>query len=146
MEPLIYKKKFNELSVEELYYILRLRSQVFVLEQQCLYEDIDEKDLVSQHYFIKNNQQIVSYLRILPQGLRYLEYTLSRVVSDMNYRKHGYAKRLILEAINDLKGNPIRISGQAYLKDYYERFGFQIVHGPYLEDNIPHFEMYLPNI
>lgn len=145
MEHLIYKKEFNELSGDELYQILRLRSAVFVLEQQCLYEDIDQKDTMSMHYFIQVNQKIVSYLRILPPGVRYQEYALSRIATDSNYRHHGFAKALIVEAIQQLKGYPIRISGQAYLKSYYESFGFEVIKGPYLEDDIPHFEMYLSN-
>lgn len=146
MEQVIYKKRFNDLSLEELYQILDLRSRVFVIEQTCIYQDIDNKDQPSIHYMIKKENQVVSYLRLLPPGVRFTEHTLSRVVTDPLYRTSGYAGILIKEALSDIKGYPVRISGQAYLKTYYESLGFKVVHGPYLEDDIPHFEMIHENV
>lgn len=141
MESNVYIKKFKELTVEELYQILDLRSRVFVIEQNCIYPDIDGKDEMSVHYMIKVHDVIVSYLRLIPPGIRYDEHAISRVVTDSNYRKFGYATTLIKRALNDIKGLPVRISGQAYLKNYYESLGFVTIKGPYLEDDIPHFEM-----
>lgn len=141
MESLIYKRKFNELSVDELYQILDLRSRVFIMEQNCLYQDIDSKDQLSMHYMIKEKDVVVSYLRVIPKGIRFDEYAISRVVTDPKFRKFGYARKLIKETLFDLKGEPVRISGQAYLKTYYESLGFVSVKGPYLEDDIPHYEM-----
>lgn len=137
----IITKKFNELTLEELYQILDLRSRVFVIEQNCIYPDIDYKDQMSIHYMIKKEDKIISYLRVLPPKLRFNEHTISRVVSDEHYRKSGYATQLIQKALQDIKGYKVRISGQAYLKTYYESLGFEIVHGPYLEDGIFHYEM-----
>lgn len=111
------------------------------MEQHCLYQDIDYKDQMSMHYLIKVSDVIVSYLRVIPRGIRFDEYAISRVVTDPQYRKFGYAKKLIKEALQDLKGQPIRISGQAYLKTYYESLGFKTEKGPYIEDDIPHYEM-----
>lgn len=145
MDNVIYKKAFLELSVDELYQILDLRSKVFVLEQQCLYPDIDHKDEMSVHYWMKENHQIVAYLRLIPPGIRFEEYAISRVVTDPHYRKKGYASHLIKHALHDIKGHPVRISGQAYLRSYYEGFGFQVVKDLYLEDDIPHYEMFYPN-
>ena len=116
------------------------------MEQNCLYQDIDGKDQKSTHYFIKDKQKIISYLRLIEPGIRYPEYALSRIVSDPNYRGFGYATLLIKKALLDIKGEMVRISGQAYLKEYYESLGFKVVHGPYLEDDIPHYEMIHPNV
>lgn len=111
------------------------------MEQNCLYQDIDSKDQLSMHYMIKEKDVVVSYLRVIPKGIRFDEYAISRVVTDPKFRKFGYARELIKEALFDLKGEPVRISGQAYLKTYYESLGFVSVKGPYLEDDIPHYEM-----
>jgi len=142
----IVKKSFKELSSEEIYQILDLRLKVFVMEQQIMYVDTDYKDQKSIHYFIKDGDRIVSYLRLIPPHIKFDEYALSRVVTDPNYRSYGLASKLIIEALNDVKGEPIRISGQAYLKDYYEKLGFKVVKGPYLEEDILHYEMVHENL
>ncbi|MDY0074334.1 MAG: GNAT family N-acetyltransferase [Acholeplasmataceae bacterium] len=139
------RKTFEKLEVEELYQILDLRSKVFIMEQTCLYQDIDGLDRMSIHYMLKKDGLLVSYLRLMPPGLRFLEHTLSRIVVDPTHRHQGYATKLIKKAMQDIKGLPIRISGQAYLKDYYESLGFSIVKGTYLEDGIPHYEMFTKN-
>jgi len=146
MAHVILKKTFEELTKEELYQILDLRLRVFVEEQKILYADTDFKDQKCLHYFIMDQNQIVSYLRVLPAGLKYKEHSLGRVVTDSKYRKHGMATELILEVKKDLKGFPIRISGQLYLKDYYEKLGFQTVSDVYLEEEVPHIEMLTQNI
>ena len=137
----ISKKTFKELTNEEVYQILDLRLKVFVMEQQIMYVDTDYKDQKCLHYMIKDNDQIVCYLRVIPKGLKYEEYALSRVATDPNYRSHRLATKLIKKAMDDLKGEPFRISGQAYLKAYYEGLGFKVVKGPYLEEDILHYEM-----
>jgi ElaA protein len=137
----ISKKTFKELTNEEVYQILDLRLKVFVMEQQIMYVDTDYKDQKCLHYMLKDDDQLVCYLRVIPKGLKYEEYALSRVATDPNYRSLGLATKLIVKAMNDLKGEPIRISGQAYLKAYYEGLGFKVVKGPYLEEDILHYEM-----
>jgi ElaA protein len=138
----IYKKKFSELTNQEIYDMLDLRYTVFLMEQKIFYVDTDYKDQESMHYFIKNDEdKIISYLRVLPKGLKYDEYSVGRVVTDLKYRKKGLATLLMETVKKDLLGNPIRISGQAYLKEYYENLGFKTVLGPYIEEGILHYEM-----
>lgn len=138
----IYKKSFEQLTNQEIYDMFDLRYTVFLMEQKIFYVDTDYKDQASMHYFIKNDEnKIISYLRVLPQGLKYKEYSVGRVVTDIKYRNLGLATRLMETVKSDLKENPIRISGQAYLKDYYENLGFKTILGPYLEEGIQHYEM-----
>ena len=138
----IIKKSFDELSNEELYDILDLRYTVFMMEQKIIYVDTDYKDQKCMHYFIKNDEgKIISYLRLIPKGLKYDEYSIGRVVTDANYRKKGLATILIEEVKKDLKGEAIRISAQAYLEDYYKKLGFHTVKDRYIEEGIPHYEM-----
>ncbi len=145
MAHVILKKAFNDLTKEELYQILDLRLRVFVEEQKILYADTDFKDQKCMHYFIMDNHHIVSYLRVLPAGLKYKEHSLGRVVTDFSFRQQGMATTLIKEVMKDLKGYPIRISGQLYLKDYYEKLGFKTVSDVYLEEEVPHIEMLAQN-
>lgn len=145
----IYQKQFNELTINELYDLLRLRAKVFVVEQQAAYQDIDDKDQESIHLFIKNDEDlIVSYVRLLPRGLSYeTDASIGRVVTDPDYRKNKYTKALISQGIqiilNEFKTRTIRISAQTYLIDYYSTFGFKVVSEEYLEDGLPHKEMLL---
>ena len=138
----IYKKSFEELTNQEIYDILDLRYTVFMMEQEIIYVDTDYKDQPSMHYFVKDQEgKVISYLRVIPKGIKYDEYAVGRVVTDKNYRKQGLATLLMEEVKKDLKGEAIRISGQAYLKDYYEKLGFETVKGPYIEEGILHYEM-----
>ncbi|CCV65920.1 predicted acetyltransferase [Paracholeplasma brassicae] len=145
----IYQKQFNELTINELYDLLRLRAKVFVVEQQAAYQDLDDKDQESIHLFIKNDEDlIVSYVRVLPRGLSYeTDASIGRVVTDPDYRKNKYTKALISQGIqiilNEFKTRTIRISAQTYLIDYYSSFGFKVVSEEYLEDGLPHKEMLL---
>jgi ElaA protein len=145
----IYQKQFNELTINELYDLLRLRAKVFVVEQQAAYQDLDDKDQESIHLFIKNDEDlIVSYVRVLPRGLSYeTDASIGRVVTDPDYRKNKYTKALISQGIqiilNEFKTRTIRISAQTYLIDYYSTFGFKVVSEEYLEDGLPHKEMLL---
>lgn len=138
-------KKFNELNLEELYEILKIRSQVFVLEQECLYQDLDNKDKKAYHLYIREEQKVIAYCRILEKGVSYEEISIGRVLVDENYRGKKIAKELLQNAINfvvsDLKEESIRISAQAYLIELYKSLGFKTVSELYLEDNIPHIEM-----
>lgn len=138
-------KKFNELTVEEIYEILKIRNEVFIVEQKCPYDDCDGKDKNAYHLFYMEEGKFISYLRILEKGLSYDEISIGRVLVDKDYRGKGLARKSILQAIdfiqNNLKENSIRISAQHYLMDFYKSFGFKPVSGVYLEDNIPHIEM-----
>ncbi len=141
----IIKKTFNELTQQELYDLLDLRSQVFVMEQKILYVDTDYKDQHSIHYFIKDQNKMICYLRLVEPGYKFDEHAISRVATHKDYRKQGLATKLILESMKDIAGKPIRISGQAYLKSYYENLGFKVVKGPYVEEDILHYQMLFEN-
>ena len=145
IRPVIIKS-FEELNKTELYQIAQLRIAVFVVEQDCPYPDLDDMDQESLHVWIRDGNEIVSYLRITPPGLRFVEPSLGRIVTKQNYRSKGFAENLIKQAINYIyaeKPEAIRISAQSYLEKYYEKFGFFKASDEYLEDNIPHIEMLL---
>lgn len=138
-------KKFNELTTYELYEILRVRNEVFVVEQKCAYQDCDDKDKNSYHLFCIDNGNIVSYLRILEKGISYEEISIGRVLVVNNYRGKNLAKESMTKAINFIETHlietSIRISAQAYLINFYKSLGFKEVSEVYLEDDIPHIEM-----
>lgn len=138
-------KKFNELNIEEIYKILALRNEVFIVEQECPYLDCDDKDLNSYHLFLTENGEIVSYLRILEKGVSYDEISIGRVAVKKSYRGKGISRKMMLKAIefieNNLSENTIKIQAQAYLLNFYSSLGFKAVSEEYLEDNIPHIDM-----
>ena len=138
-------KKFNELTTKELYEILKVRAEVFVVEQNCVYQDLDSKDEVSYHLFLEDNSEIIAYLRILPKGISYPETSIGRVLTKASYRKKGLSKEMVQKAIDFiidiLEEKEIKISAQAYLQKFYKSFGFKPISGIYLEDGIEHIEM-----
>ncbi|AXX92883.1 GNAT family N-acetyltransferase [Malaciobacter molluscorum LMG 25693] len=141
MEILI--KKFNELSNIELYEILRLRIEVFVVEQNCIYNDIDGIDIDSYHLLIKDNSKIVAYLRVYQKSQN--EVSFGRVLVSNSNRGKGYAKKIIEEVLvfieKTYKNKTIVIEAQTYLQNFYECFGFVIFSEEFLEDGIPHIMM-----
>jgi len=140
-------KAFNELTVHQLYEILKLRSTIFVLEQQCLYQDMDDKDKHCHHLMIFEDNQLAAYTRLVPAGVSFIEISIGRVITNPGYRGRGLARKLMqqsIEACYDLFGiQPIRIGAQLYLKDFYSSLGFVQQGETYLEDDIPHIEMLL---
>ncbi len=141
-------KHYNEITKEELYNLLQLRSEVFVVEQDCPYQDLDGKDQNSYHILgTDGNGNLKAYCRILLPGARYEEPCISRVVSSMAVRREGWGKALMIYTIKETlricSSNKIRISAQLYLKDFYEDLGFKQVSDVYPEDDIPHIEMLL---
>jgi ElaA protein len=138
-------KSFSELNNNELYDILKLRSEVFVVEQQCVFLDMDDKDKESWHLIGSNEKEIAAYVRILPPGLSYAEMSIGRVVTSPRARKKGAGRILMLKAISiciETFGNqPIRIGAQLYLKNFYNSLGFEPCSDVYLEDGIEHIEM-----
>lgn len=137
-------KRFDELSLKELYEILRLRVEIFVVEQDCVYQDLDGKDYDSYHLFIKDNDNIIAALRILDENVAYPENAIGRLVVEKNSRGRGLSRKMMLKAmdfiVNDLKKDSIRLSGQAYLCEFYTSLGFERVSDSYLEDGIRHYE------
>lgn len=140
-------KKFDELTLNELYQIMVVRQEVFAVEQNCVYQDADGKDPIAWHLCAWKDQQLAAYLRVLPPGSRFKEVSFGRVLTSFQFRGQGLGKELTREVIGnvhkELPGEPIRISAQAYLEKFYGEFGFQKDSGTYLEDDIPHIEMVL---
>ncbi len=138
-------KRFEALSVVELYQILQLRSEVFVVEQNCVYQDIDGKDDKALHLFGKVDGKIVAYARLFDKGISYDETSIGRVVVAQNVRANKYGHDLIREAIRAISDEfgetRIAISAQLYLKKFYESHGFVADGEEYLEDDIPHIHM-----
>lgn len=138
-------KSFAELTNTELYQLLQLRNEVFIVEQTCPYPDLDNKDYKALHVLGKENDQIVAYARLLPQGISYDESSIGRVVSSAAVRKTGYGKLLMQYAIPEtlrlFDTNQIVISAQHYLERFYSDLGFVSEGEVYLEDDIPHIQM-----
>ena len=138
-------KHFSELTTDELFDIYKLRSAVFVVEQNCIYQDIDDADKVAYHMYLKDENGIQAYLRVLPKGVRYEEVSIGRVISVK--RRCGFATRLLNEAILVAKekfgANTLVISSQKYAIPVYEKVGFVPCSGEYMEDGIPHIRMML---
>ena len=137
-------KQFNQLSLDELYGIVQLRLEVFVVEQNCPYQDLDGKDQSAYHLFLKDNDVIVAALRVLPENVAYDETAIGRLIVKEVYRGQKIAKAMMEKAIelitDDLGKDKIRLSGQAYLTDFYIGLGFKKVSEEYLEDGIKHYE------
>lgn len=138
-------KKFKDLSTDELYAILQLRIEVFVVEQNCPYQEADNKDQESMHLMGLKDGKLIAYTRILPPGLSYEEPSIGRVVTSPSVRGNGIGKLLMersMEQLEHIYGKqPIRIGAQLYLKKFYESLGFVQGSELYLEDNIEHIEM-----
>ena len=138
-------KKFDDLSVQELYVILRLRSEVFVVEQNCVFQDMDNKDQSSWHLMGWENNVLVAYTRLIPPGVAYAHASIGRVVTSQSTRGTGIGKQLIdksIEEAESLFGNiPIKIGAQLYLREFYSSFGFKQSSDIYDEDGIDHIEM-----
>lgn len=138
-------KLFDELNVNELYDILRLRTDFFVVEQNCAYPDIDGKDKQCLHVFATHLNKVQAYARIVPPGLSYPQISIGRVVVHPDARKSGMGKVLVQHAIDKIAvefgEQAIQIGAQCYLKDFYNSFGFIASSEEYLEDGIPHVDM-----
>lgn len=135
-------KHFSDLTPDELYDILKLRQQVFVVEQQCIYLDCDDKDQKSDHLMLKDSLgKLVAYARVLPGGVSYSEVSIGRVVSSPMARGTGAGRKIMnaaLDFISKTYGDvPVRIGAQSYLIEFYRSFGFEPL-DEYMEDGIPH--------
>lgn len=140
-------KNFKELSLEELYELLRLRSDIFVVEQNCVYLDLDGKDHKALHVLGYVNSELAAYTRIFKSGDYFKEASIGRVLVSRKYRQHGFGYDIMNTSIKVvkeiLKDDKIRISAQMYLKNFYQNLGFSEQGEEYLEDGIPHIEMIL---
>ena len=138
-------KKFDELSVYELYIIMQLRNEVFVVEQNCVYQDADDKDQKSLHICGWDGNNLAAYSRIIPQGISYPEASIGRVLTAPAYRRTGAGRELMKTSIrltlDTFNCTEIKIGAQLYLTNFYQSLGFQQSSSNYLEDGIPHIEM-----
>lgn len=140
-------KKFEELTNEGLYRILKARVDVFVVEQECPYEEIDNHDQKAIHYFAEKNGSIAALVRILPKHMTYDEVAIGRVLVSKEFRGQGLAREIMKRAISfvaeEWNENTIKIQAQTYLQAFYESLGFEKISAVYEEDQIPHIDMIL---
>ncbi len=140
-------KRFDELNTTELYEILRARAEVFIVEQDCVYQDLDNKDLGAYHVTVREDGKIVAYLRVLDRGVSYDTASVGRVITTEQGRGRGIGLILLKEGLKVAKkyfsADRITISAQCQARGFYEKAGFIAVSEPYLEDNIPHVRMVL---
>lgn len=138
-------KPFEALTVNELYDLLKLRSEIFVVEQNCVYLDLDGKDKIALHLFGEFEGSIVAHARLFKAGISFDNASIGRVVVDANYRDRKWGHDLMREAIAAIQlhfnESKITIGAQLYLKKFYESHGFVQTSEMYLEDDIPHIEM-----
>ena len=141
----ITTKTFKELTTDELYALLQLRSEVFVVEQDCVYQDIDYKDQKALHVLGFKNDKLVAYTRLFKPGDYFNYASIGRVIVAQNEREHKYGYDIMNASINAIKEyyneTRIKISAQTYLKKFYNNLGFEEVGEGYLEDGIPHIGM-----
>ena len=141
-------KSFDELNKNELYDLLKLRSEVFVVEQNCVYQDIDDKDIKGTHFFGQDGSDLIAYLRVTEAGVLYPNHiSIGRVVIKKTHRNKKLGNEILANAIDFCRKKfpktPIKISAQTHLKSFYNQLGFEFKGEAYLEDGIPHCAMYL---
>ncbi|MFD1361966.1 GNAT family N-acetyltransferase [Lentibacillus salinarum] len=140
-----YIKTFKELTNDELYDLMKLRVDVFVVEQECPYPELDSHDQQAIHYFLKIAGEMAANVRILPAGSKFNEASIGRVAVAEKFRGNGYGKELMRKAIDYtttvLAEQQIKIQAQKYLKQFYSDLGFIQISDPYLDDDIPHIDM-----
>lgn len=138
-------KKFDELSIDELYELIRLRIEVFVVEQDCPYQELDSKDQEAIHLFGRRKGELVAYSRLFPKSVVNENSSIGRVIVKESARGKGYGQALLKKAIEylevELQETKILIHAQLYLQDFYESFGFKKVSDIYLLDGINHLDM-----
>lgn len=136
-----YERAFGELSRDELYAILAVRERVFVVEQQCFYQDADGLDPRCRHLWAAERGAVIAYLRILPAGVKYPQVAIGRVLVAPEVRGTGLGKELMRRGLAAAGAVPVRLSAQAHLDRFYAELGFRAVGDVYDEDGIPHIEM-----
>lgn len=138
-------KSFSELTNTELYKLLKARTEVFVVEQNCAYPELDDYDQGSMHLYLEDEGELAALVRLIPSGLKYAEASIGRVMVVKEFRGKGYAREVMEKAINvianDWKEPKIKIQAQEYLKMFYESLGFKQISDAYLDDGILHIDM-----
>ena len=140
-------RSFDSISKDELYDVLSLRQRVFIIEQDCFYEDLDYSDQDANHLLLYQDNKLIGYSRVFPPGIKYYAASIGRIVTDLDYRGKGFGKSITHDSIQFLKNNfpesDITISAQYRLVDFYENLGFETEGNVYLEDDIDHIKMTL---
>lgn len=140
-----FYRSFDEFTPHHLYDILKLRQDIFIIEQSCIYDDIDGLDEKSHHLLLHySDGTVIGYLRIVPPAIKFKEYSLGRIVIDKNHRNQGLGRKLIEKGIDTtlaLGARDIRIEAQAHLENFYKEIGFTTVSDVYSVDDIPHLQM-----
>ena len=139
-------KPWNKLSNKEINDIFSLRSEVFIVEQNCAYQDVDGKDELADHVMLYVEDELVGYTRVFVENTYFKEASFGRAVVKKKHRGEGYGHLLVDKSLEELKAkkqSPIKISAQSYLKDFYSSHGFVAKGDEYMEDGIPHTAMYL---
>ena len=140
-------RNFDSISKEELYDVLSLRQRVFIIEQDCFYEDLDYSDQEANHLLLYKDNKLIGYSRVFAPGIKYDAASIGRIVTDLGFRGKGYGKDITQESIQFLKnnfpGSDISISAQYRLVGFYEDLGFEREGSVYLEDDIDHIKMTL---
>jgi len=138
-------KKFDELNNKELYRILKLRTEVFILEQECLYPELDDKDFACLHLWAEQDNSILAYTRLVPPGLSYPQASIGRVIVAEQARGTGLSQQLMINSIESISRefgvNDIQIGAQFHLKSFYEKLGFKQTSEPYPDYGILHIDM-----
>ena len=139
----LHRKRFDELSVDELYELLRIRSEVFVVEQDCVYQDMDGDDQAAIHLWLTEGDRVVALCRVCPAGTHMGEVSVGRVITTV--RGKGYGKQIMLAgmsaAVEHFHAKTIDIEAQEYAKGFYEQVGFRQSSEPFILDGIPHIKM-----
>ena len=137
-----FHKAYKDLSRDELYNILRLRQEVFIIEQNCNYLDADNYDIKSSHLIAYKDNQLIAYMRITPAGTIYLNISFGRILVKKEYRNLGIGKELLNRGLALFASDTVIVmSAQVYLVKFYEYFGFSTIGEEYLEDEITHIKM-----
>ena len=137
-------KTWEQLSRKEINDIFSLRSEVFIVEQECVYQDVDGKDEKADHVLLVINNKLVGYTRVFNENIYFKEASFGRAVVKKTHRGEGYGHLLVKKSLEHLKKNkqsPIKISAQSYLKDFYSSHGFLVKGKEYMEDGIPHLSL-----
>ena len=138
-------KRFNDLTTFEIYDILALRTEIFIVEQDCIYADCDGKDKNAYHLFVNEGRDIIAYCRILDKGVNFDEVSLGRFAVRADQRFNGMGKKMLAEVMdfikNELKAPCVKLSAQKYIMELYASYGFKSISEPYDDDGILHIDM-----
>ncbi len=138
-------KSFSALGLQELYDLLKLRQDVFIIEQQSIYADLDERDQVSKHVLLKEGSQLIGIARIVPKGETYDAVSVGRIATAASHRGQGLGKKIIEAALDycdlEIKTKTVKISAQLHLEAYYQSFGFETISAPYDDGGVLHIDM-----